>query len=935
MAKTSGTCDSTSSSGANSPTHTPNTSNPNSAAIDLNHAARGPISFNSTAFPLKLPPTNYPSWKMQFTCLIAGYDLLGFLDGSNLCPVATEPTYAPWAWQDQLLRHALITSISENITPYIAAAPTAQHAWETLANLYANRSRARVITLKERLQNMHRDGRSVSEYLCTLKAVADELGMIDRPLSDDDLIVYILNGLGPEFREIATSLRTRDTSLSFDDLHDRLVAHEESLRREDTKLESTPLTAHLARAATTPSSSVVNSAGLLPTPHQGRFFPPPHRNYRGPLSSNRTFFGNQRRGSFGLPNNRPTAQACQLCHNSGHFAHNCPFYQVQQHPPHANFASSPNIASEDWLIDSGATHHPAPIDMVCHRPAVGHSMLPPCAPVPHHAVVPVSTKSADPHSPVTPSAPTSTPRSPTQSPCPTSTPTVTPIIAELDSSPPTSTNHAPSHNLSPPSPPLPIRTHPMVTHSQNNIFKPKTLHHATMASPLPSPKPTWTWELVPSHPDQHVLGCKWIFRIKRGKDGSITRYKARLVAKGFHQRPGSDYLNTFSPVIKPTTIRTVLSLAVSRRWPLKQLDVNNAFLHGELDEELYMQQPAGFIDQTHPSHVCWLRKSIYGLKQAPRAWFRALKAFLLSQGFFNSKSDSSLFIYNKGSIVIFFLVYVDDIIVTGNNISFITSLIQTMEHRFSLKEPSDLSYFLGIEAVSVNDGLFLSQHRYIQDLLQKSGMTEAKPMATPLASTSNLLLHTGITLPNGSDYRKLVGSLQYLSLTRLDISFAVSRLSQFMHKPTDVHWQALKRVLHYLRGTASHGILLRPQQSLSLHAFSDADWAGDRDTCLSTTGYIVFLGGNPISWRAAKQRAVARSSTEAEMKHIAIDLHFVRELVDKKIMRVSHIASNDQLADGFTKPLPSTKFICLRDKIGIADGTSILRGRVKETKSVS
>ncbi|GKU88976.1 hypothetical protein SLEP1_g3180 [Rubroshorea leprosula] len=204
-----------------------------------------------------------------------------------------------------------------------------------------------------------------------------------------------------------------------------------------------------------------------------------------------------------------------------------------------------------------------------------------------------------------------------------------------------------------------------------------------------------------------------------------------------------------------------------------------------------------------------------------------------------------------------------------------------------------------------------------------------------------------------------------------------------MHKPTDVHWQALKRVLRYLRGTTSHGILLRPQQSLSIHAFSDADWAGDRDTCLSTTGYIVFLGGNPILWRAAKQRAVARSSTEAEyralaassselvwvthllnelgipitdppalycdnvsatylssnpvlhsrMKHIAVDLHFVRDLVDKKVLRVSHIASTDQLADGFTKPLHSTRFTCLRDKIRVADGTSILRGRVKETKS--
>ncbi|GKU94440.1 hypothetical protein SLEP1_g7936 [Rubroshorea leprosula] len=543
MAKTFGTCDSTSSSSANSPTHNSNTSNPNSAAIDLNHATRGPISFNSAAFPHKLTPTNYPFWKTQFTCLVA-------------------------------------------------------------ANLYANRSRARVITLKERLQNMCRDGRSVSEYLRPLKVVANELGTIDRPLSDDDLTVYILNGLGSEFREIVASLQTRDTSLSFDDLHDRLVAHEESLRQEDTKLESTPLTTHFARVAATPFSSMVTSVGLLPTPHNGRFFTPPHWNYRGALSSNRTFSGNRRRGSFGRPNNRPTTQACQLCHNSGHFAHNCSFYQVQQHPSHANFASSPNTASEDWLLDSGATHHvttnlanlalhfeylgpdelqigdgtglkithvgdttlptsstsftlrnvlcvpsvsknlisvsqlckhtnaivefhpdyflvkdrstrvtmlrdpnihgvyqlpnktkpvalPVPIDIVCHRPAVDRSMLPPCATVPHHDVVHLSTKPAVPHSPASPSAPPFAPHSPTQSPCPTSTPTVTSTPVELDSSTPLSSNHAISNDLPPPSPPPPRRTHPMVTRSQNNILKPKSLHHATMASPLPSPEPTF------------------------------------------------------------------------------------------------------------------------------------------------------------------------------------------------------------------------------------------------------------------------------------------------------------------------------------------------------------------------------------------------------------------------------------------------------------
>ncbi|GKV48156.1 hypothetical protein SLEP1_g54984 [Rubroshorea leprosula] len=491
---------------------TPNNS-PNSAASKTSTTAavtvlnsgltNGPLSFNSAAFPMKLTPTNYLSWKAQFTSLLAGYELDGYLDGRHPCPVATAPEYSLWARQDQLLRHALITSVSENITPYIAAAATAQQAWETLAKLYANRSRTWVITLKERLQNMKCAGRSVSEYLRDLKTVADELGIVDRPLTDDDLTVYILNGLGPEFREIAASLRARDSSLSFDDLHDRLVAHEESLHREDNRVDLTPATAHFAAAPMAP------------------------------------------RSGFGPPQ---------------------------------------------------------------------------------------------------------------------------------------------------------------------------------------------------------------FFSWRRGD-----------------------------------------------------------------------------------SHQWW---------------------------------------------------------------------------------------------------------------------------SVPVTAS-------------------------YLAMTRPDLSFAVNRLSQFMHQPTTVHWQAAKRVLRYLRGTCFHGLLLRPQPSLSLHAFSDADWAGDRSSFVSTTGYLVFLGSNPISWRAAKQKAVARSSTEAEyralaataseviwishllselgvsppaspaifcdnvgatylslnpvmhsrMKHIAIDLHFVRDLVDKRLLHVSHISSHDQLADGLTKSLSTARFSTLRSKIGVANGTSVLRGRIKDNNS--
>lgn len=176
-----------------------------------------------------------------------------------------------------------------------------------------------------------------------------------------------------------------------------------------------------------------------------------------------------------------------------------------------------------------------------------------------------------------------------------------------------------------------------------------------------------TWQLVPPDGVTNVVGCKWIFRIKRNSNGSIDRYKARLVAKGFHQRPGVDYHDTFSPVIKPVTIRLILSLAVSRGWSLRQLDVNNAFLQGTLRDDVYMTQPPGFVDSDHPHYVCKLRKALYGLKQAPRAWYNELRQFLLSSGFSNSLADTSLFTRIACDSMVFILVYVDDIVITGSN----------------------------------------------------------------------------------------------------------------------------------------------------------------------------------------------------------------------------------------------------------------------------
>lgn len=199
-----------------------------------------------------------------------------------------------------------------------------------------------------------------------------------------------------------------------------------------------------------------------------------------------------------------------------------------------------------------------------------------------------------------------------------------------------------------------------------------------------------TWDLVSPQSSQNIVGCKWMFRIKRNPDGSLDKYKARLVAKGFHQRPDIDFFDTFSPVVKPATIRLVLSIAVMRGWSLRQLDVNNAFLHGTLDEEVYMAQPPGFVDKNYPSYVCRLNKTVYGLKQAPRVWYNELSRALAALGFQNAKSDMSLFVYQQHAVTTYFLVYVDDLVITGSDASFVSRTISTLAARFSIKDLGSL-----------------------------------------------------------------------------------------------------------------------------------------------------------------------------------------------------------------------------------------------------
>ncbi|GJT04509.1 retrovirus-related pol polyprotein from transposon RE1 [Tanacetum coccineum] len=342
--------------------------------------------------------------------------------------------------------------------------------------------------------------------------------------------------------------------------------------------------------------------------------------------------------------------------------------------------------------------------------------------------------------------------------------------------------------------------HPMVTRSKVGTFKSKhrayltyvsssPLHHALFASAEPK-----GFKSAAKNPKcSNVVGSKWVFGTKFQADGSVDHFKARLVAQGFTQVSGLDYTAIFSLVVKASTVRIILSLPVLHKCPLHRLDVKNAFLNDNLTDTVFMEQPSGFIDTRFPNHVCRLKKALYG------------------------RADTSLFIFKRDSSLLYLLVYVDDIILTGNDAPSIRSFISHLNKEFSITNLGRLNYFLGLE-----------------------------PVAVPL-STSEYFTTKGTPFADPTLYRSLVGALQYLTITRPGLSYAVNQVSQFLHAPIKDHFLAVKRILRYVKGTLSYGLSFHHAYSPTILGYSDDDWARCIETRRSTYGYSIFLGGNLVS----------------------------------------------------------------------------------------
>ncbi|GJS69974.1 putative ribonuclease H-like domain-containing protein [Tanacetum coccineum] len=464
------------------------------------------------------------------------------------------------------------------------------------------------------------------------------------------------------------------------------------------------------------------------------------------------------------------------------------------------------------------------------------------------------------------------------------------------------------------------------------------------------------WILVDLPYGKKAIGTKWVYRNKKDERGVVVRNKARLVAQGHRQEEGIDYDEVFAPVARLEAIRIFLAFASYMGFIVYQMDVKSAFLYGKIDEEVYVSQPPGFLDPKYPEKVYKVVKALYGLHQAPRAWYATLSTFLLKNGYRRGTIDKTLFLKKDKHDIILVQVYVDDIIFGSTKKSWCDEFEALMKSRFQMSSMGELTFFLGLQVKQKPNGIFISQDKYVAEILKKFDFASVKTASTPIETQKPLVKDEEASDVDVHLYRSMIGSLMYVTASRPDIMFAVCACSRFQVTPKTSHLSAVKRIFRYLKGKPKLGLWYPRESSFDLESYSDSDYAGANLDRKSTTGGCQFLGRRLITWQCKKQTIVATSTTEAEYvaaasccgqvlwiqnqmldygfnfmntkiyidnesticivknpvyhsktKHIAIRHHFIRDAYEKKLIQVLKIHTDDNVADLLTKAFDSKK----------------------------
>ena len=499
-----------------------------------------------------------------------------------------------------------------------------------------------------------------------------------------------------------------------------------------------------------------------------------------------------------------------------------------------------------------------------------------------------------------------------------------------------------------------------------------------MRSEMDSMYANQVWTLVDPPEGVKPIGCKWVFKKKTDMDGNVHTYKGRLVAKGFKQIHGIDYDETYSPVAMLKSIRILLAISAYYDYEIWQMDVKTAFLNGKLYGDVYMTQPEGFVTPENAGKVCKLQRSIYGLKQASRSWNLCFDEAVKNYGFIKNKDESCVYKRVSGSTIIFLVLYVDDILLIGNDIPELAVVKNWLGKQFSMKDLGEAAYILGIKIYRDRSRklLGLSQSTYIDKVLKRFSMHESKRGFIPMShgiSLSKSQCPTSREEKERMDkipYASAIGSIMYAMIcTRPDISYALSMTSRYQSNPGEAHWTAVKNILKYLRRTKDTFLVYGGEEELVVKGYTDASFQTDRDDFRSQSGYVFCLNGGAVSWKSSKQDTVADSTTEAEYigasnaakeavwikkfiselgvvpsianpvdlycdnngaiaqakeprshqrtKHILRRFHLVREIVDRGDVKICKIPTNDNIADPLTKPLVQQKHDSHTRSIGI------------------